>query len=170
MARSNKTSKVMNLIAPEQPEQPKPEPPEQATPEQPEPAPSKPKKSRRRAIVKHMKLSAEAVAVPILPPPPKQSGTVYVKPAGERQVVNVVSLLINEQLGYALERFNVCSCGECCREITLRAMRELPPVFVQVSTIDDANEVNLLISRHRPDVIKTLAKLVLAARGNPYHA
>jgi len=173
MARSNKTMKVMNLIAPESyiviPEQLN----EKIAVQEPEQEqePVKPKKSRRRTILKHIELNTDAaVASPLLPPPPQNdSKTVYVKPAGERQVVNVIALLINEQLGVALERFNVCSCPKCCLEITVRAMRELPPVFVQVVTIDDANTVNAEINRYRSDVIKTLTKLIMAARITPYH-
>jgi len=167
MARSSKTSKVMNLIAPE-PE--KNTASQEETPETPEiTEPEKPKKSRRRAIVKNMELKTEAMASPLLTPPQTEGKTVYVKPAGERQVVNVAAILINEQLGYALERFNICACQVCCLEITLRALRELPPAFVQVSTINEADFVNAEINRLRPDVIKILAKLSLAARNAPYH-
>jgi len=120
-------------------------------------------------VVGNFELKTEAVAVP-LPAPPQNAGkTVYVKPAGERQVVNVITLLINEQLGYALERFNICSCAKCCFEITLRALKELPPAIVQVGTIDDADIVNSEINRLRPDVIKVLTKLVMAGRNTPYH-
>jgi hypothetical protein len=127
------------------------------------------KKSRRRAIIRNMRLKTEGVVPPGLKLPRNETQPVYVKPAGERQVVNVVSMLINEQLGAALERFNICACGICCLEITQKALRELPPVFVHVSTVADADEVNEKIARFRPEVIKTLTKIALAARNSPYH-
>jgi len=173
MARnSNKTSKVMNLIVSEKDGFSDPASPPEVLETPEPPPPPKPKKSRRRAVVgPNLKadLGAEAVALPPLLNPPSEFKTVYAKPAGERQVVNVAALLINEQLGYALERFNTCACAKCCLEITLRALRELPPTFIHVTTIDDADTVNSEIGRLRPEVIKTLTKLVLAARNNPYH-
>jgi hypothetical protein len=135
---------------------------------------NKEKKSRRRTIIKDTKLNLNAggVASPVnLKPPANDPGhTIYVKPAGERQVVNIVSILINEQLGAALERFNACACPKCCHEITCRVLNEVEPMFVHVSTINDAHDVNNKLSRLRPSVIKVLTKFVMAGKLKPYHS
>ncbi|MDR0222756.1 MAG: hypothetical protein LBI38_04370 [Oscillospiraceae bacterium] len=176
MPRSNKTSQVMRLIASDDPALFKEEGRSETPPDAPQnggakdrPSAKPVKKSRRRAIIKNMEFKSEGGIPPGLKLPQKGGRLVYVKPAGERQVVNVVSLLVNEQLGAALERFNVCACGVCCLEITQRTMSELPPVFVHVSSVIDADEVNEKIARFRPDVIKAITKIVLSARNSPFH-
>jgi len=127
------------------------------------------KNRRRRAITKNMKLKTDGVTPPGLKLPEGQVQQGYTKPAGEKQVVNVVSLLINEQLGAALERFNICACPKCCHIITQRVMAEVEPVFVHVSTVDDAHEVNIKLSEIRPDVTRVITKTVMAGRIKPYH-
>jgi hypothetical protein len=130
-----------------------------------------PKKSRRRTIIKDKTLNTDAAVVPILKPPLTDPlHTVYTKPAGERQVVNVVTILLNEQLGSALERFNACACPLCCGEITRRVLSEMPPAFVQVSTIKHADEVNKKLAEMRPKVISSIAKAVMAGKIKPYHS
>jgi len=127
------------------------------------------KKSRRRTIIKDIDLNT-AVTPPILKLPQNDPAhTIYVKPAGERQVVNVVSILINEQLGAALERFNACACQKCCREITIRVLSETEPMFVHVSTINDADEVNRKLTELRPEIIQVITKVVMAGLNKPYH-
>jgi len=127
------------------------------------------KKSRRRRIIKDINLNT-VVAPPILKPPQNDPAhTVYLKPAGERQVVNVAAILLNEQLGSALERFNACACQKCCKEITRRVLDELQPSFVHVSTINDADEVNRKLSELRPEVIQVITKVVMAGLNKPYH-
>jgi len=135
---------------------------------------NKQKKSRRRTIIKDSNLAhGVAGTTAVLPtlklPQNDPSHTVYTKPAGERQVVNVVSILLNEQLGTALERFNACACQKCCLEITCRVLKEIPPAFVHVSTINDADEVNGRLSEMRADVIKVITKTVMAGLTKPYH-
>jgi hypothetical protein len=132
----------------------------------------KEKKSRRRTIIKDISLNTGvAVTPPVLKLSKNDAAhTVYVKPAGERQVVNVVSILINEQLGATLERFNACACQKCCYEITRRVLAQIEPCFVHVSTIEHADEVNRKLAEIRPNVIKELAKTVMAGKVKPYHS
>ena len=128
------------------------------------------KKSRRRTIIKDINLNNN-IAPPVLPtlkPPEADAAhTIYTKPAGERQVINVISILLNEQLGAALERFNACACQKCCHEITKRVLNEIAPLFIHVSTIDDAEEVNRKLTELRSEVIKELTKTVMANRSKP---
>ena len=175
MPRSNKTSQVMRLLASGTPvtsDNPALFPDGNSDTSEPVQSsePPKPKRNRRRAITKNMKLKTEGFAPPSLKLPEGESQhQTYIKPAGEKQVVNVISMIINEQLGIALERFNVCACLKCCHEITQKVMSEVPPVFVHVSTLVDANEVNEKLNQYRSEVTRVLTKVVLAGRMTPYH-
>ncbi|MDR2532477.1 MAG: hypothetical protein LBC82_06510 [Oscillospiraceae bacterium] len=151
---------------------------ESAKPEIPEtPPPVQHKKRPRKAIVKHMKiekLSEPGFENPALKPP---SGTdkadaipkVYVRGMGERQIVSIPLLLINEQLGAAVERFNSCACDDCLRIITNRALDLMPPMYVRVLNAADEDEVNRLIRERRAEAIRVLAKICIGANKKPFH-
>lgn len=87
----------------------------------------------------------------------------------EYQIVDVTAMLIGEQLGAAIERFHVCSCDRCCAEITARAMRQLPRIFMHVRSADDEKAVNERLELMRADVVKILAKVIISTKTNPVH-
>lgn len=89
--------------------------------------------------------------------------------AAEKPIVSVVSMLINEQLGAALRRFNACSCAKCCQVITKRVTDNVEPVFISIENKNDAAKLDAEITRLRPVVIRALAKEIIAGKVNPYH-
>lgn len=95
---------------------------------------------------------------------------VYSRPKSlEYQIVDVSLTLVCEQLGAAIERFNVCSCDRCCAEITARAMKLLPRRFIHVRSVDDENAVNEALDKMRPEAVKTLARVIISTKTNPIH-
>ncbi|MCL2696915.1 MAG: hypothetical protein FWE74_02400 [Oscillospiraceae bacterium] len=177
MPRNNKTSNVLKLLnLKELPAVDNPQPVKvlQETEVQPPP-----EARRRKNITGHMKLeklSEEAAENPAL----KAIGTgqedggprSFTRPAAalaERQIVSVPVLLITEQLGAAVERFNSCACDECLRGITDKALDLMPPMYVRVVNDKDENEVNRLINERRPEAIRVLAKICIAANKKPFH-
>ncbi|MCL2077157.1 MAG: hypothetical protein FWH08_01975 [Oscillospiraceae bacterium] len=131
---------------------------------------------RRKAIVKHIKLDkllepvAENPALKAVPA--EERDRVYVRVSGtssERQIVSVPLMLINEQLGAAVERFNCCACDECLRAITDSALDLMPPMYVRVINAADEDEVNRLIREQRPEAIRVLARLCISALSKPFH-
>lgn len=136
------------------------------------------KKRPRKAIVKHLKFdklteaSAENPALRAIITEPAEEKAFICAPKeakAKRQIVSIPLLLINEQLGAAVERFNVCACDDCLRGITDSALAALPPLYVRVINIADENEVNRLIKEHRAEVIRVLAKICITALTKPFH-
>jgi len=128
--------------------------------------PEKPKKPRKN-ITKNMKLgesNAENPALKALPPEEKY----YVRMAGERQIVSIPLMLVNEQLGAAVERFNVCACNECLRTITDKSLDLMEPMYVRVVNSLDENEVNRLMKEGRAEAIRVLAKVCISAPGKAF--
>ena len=97
------------------------------------------------------------------------SKTRYTWNYGNRQLLNIMTMLINDELGTILERFNVCECGKCCQYITQTALNELPAVFVQAKSKADEQRVNAELNKHRPNVIKTLTRIVISIKSSPIH-
>jgi hypothetical protein len=93
----------------------------------------------------------------------------FTRSATERQIVSIPLMLINEQLGAAVERFNSCACDECLRGITDSALNLMPPMYVRVVNSADEDEVNRLIREQRAEVIRVLAKICIAANMKPFH-
>ncbi|MDR2558259.1 MAG: hypothetical protein LBC86_01755 [Oscillospiraceae bacterium] len=147
---------------------------EPEVPEAPDPLP---RKHRRKTIVKHMKiekLSEPAEENPALKAIAAEAAEesepkVFTRSATERQIVSVPLLLITEQLGTAVERFNACACDECLRGIINSAMDSMPPMYVRVVSDTDEAEVNRLIKERRPEIIRILAKICIAANKKPFH-
>ncbi|MCL2637718.1 MAG: hypothetical protein FWD48_05040 [Oscillospiraceae bacterium] len=137
----------------------------------------------RKNITKHMKLEKLSESVGENPAlkaiteeknaePEEIIERVFIRPSesiSERQIVSVPLLLILEQLGTAVERFNACACDECLRGITDRALDLMPPMYIRVVNAADENEVNRLIKERRPEVIRILAKICIAANKKPFH-
>ena len=85
------------------------------------------------------------------------------------QMLNIITMLINDELGEILSRFNICSCEKCCQLITETVLSELPPVFVRVSKKSDEQQVNELLSKYRPIVMKALTKEAIFLRTKSLH-
>ncbi len=94
---------------------------------------------------------------------------IYEKKTAGFQLVNVTFLLINEQLGQVMERFNCCMCEKCAAIITAEALKRIPPMLVPVRRKSDADKVNELAARSRSEVIKILTKAVITVKNNPKH-
>jgi len=135
--------------------------------------PQKPKRPRK-VITKHMKL--EKLSEPARENPALKAiavenneDRVFMRSATERQIVSIPLMLVNEQLGAAVERFNSCACDECLRGITDSALDLIPPMYVRVVNAADEDEVNRLIKEQRPEAIRALAKICIAANKKPFH-
>jgi hypothetical protein len=169
--RNNKTASLLKALNIEKlPDKPAVVMPEPAPPEiMPEPAPiaePSPKKPRKN-ITKNMKLSEASAENPVIKAIPAEDRT-YVRIAGERQIVSVPLMLINEQLGAAVERFNVCACNVCLRTITDKALDLMQPMYVRVVNSADEDEVNRLMRERRAEAIRVLAKVCISAPGKVF--
>jgi hypothetical protein len=168
MPRNNKTSNLLKMLnIKELPALETPKPVEII----PEPVPPA---RRRKNITKHMKpFVPDAPENPALKAistePAEAEPKAFTRSATERQIVSVPLLLITEQLGTAVERFNACACDECLRGIIGRALDLMPPMYVRVVCDTDEDEVNRLIRERRPEVIRVLAKICIAANKKPFH-
>jgi len=134
--------------------------------------------NRRKKIIRHMKpldtphtVQPENPALKIIAAENGEavSEKLFTRSATERQIVSVPLMLINEQLGTAVERFNSCACDECLRGITDSALNLMPPMYIRVVNSADEDEVNRLISEQRAEVIRVLAKICIAANMKPFH-
>lgn len=85
------------------------------------------------------------------------------------QLVNVGFLIINEQLGQIMERFNCCMCAKCAATVTSEALKRIPPIIVPVRRKNDAQKVNELAEKSRHEIIKVLTKAVITVKNNPKH-
>lgn len=94
---------------------------------------------------------------------------IFQKTAPGTQLVNVVFLLLNEQLGTVMERFHCCTCEKCAAAVSLEVMKRYPPVIVKVKRKSDADEVNRIAAEHRSEIISTLTKAVITVKANPPH-
>ncbi len=94
---------------------------------------------------------------------------IFEKHTAGLQLVNVSFLLINEQLGQVMERFNCCMCEKCAAAVTLEALRHLPLVTVSVRRKSEAQKVNEAAAKYRSEAIKVLTKAVITVKNNPKH-
>lgn len=94
---------------------------------------------------------------------------IFQKTSPGTQIVNVVFLLLNEQLGAVMERFHCCTCKKCAAAVTLEIMKRYPPVIVTVRRKSDADEVNRAAAEHRSEIISALTKAVITVKANPPH-
>ncbi len=95
--------------------------------------------------------------------------TVYTRVGSGTQLVNVIFLLLNEQLGAAMERFHCCMCPVCAQAATAEVLRKAPPIIVTVKRKEDERTVNELAEKYRVSVTHMIAKAVIAVKSNPPH-
>ena len=86
-----------------------------------------------------------------------------------KQIVNIITLLINEELGAVMDRFNVCDCDKRCKFVTEVVAGAIPPVFIRVKSKSGEEAVNQALAKYRTAVIKALTKAVLVIKKNPPH-
>lgn len=94
---------------------------------------------------------------------------IYTKPNPGFQLVNVGFLLINEQLGQIMERFNCCMCEKCVSQVTSEALRHIPPMVIEVRRKSDEERVNVIAAKYRTDVTHILTKAVISVKSFPKH-
>ena len=102
-------------------------------------------------------------------PEEEEIPVIFTKTTAGTQLVNVVFLLINEQLGTVMERFHCCTCDKCAAAVTLEVMKRYPPVIVTVKRKSDADKVNRAAAEHRSEVISSLTKAVITVKANTPH-
>lgn len=102
-------------------------------------------------------------------PDEKEVSVIFEKTTPGFQLINVGFLLINEQLGQVMERFNCCMCEKCAAAITSEVLKRVPPLFVEVRRISDAEKVNRLGDEWRSEVRSVLTKAVIGVKNNPRH-
>jgi len=94
---------------------------------------------------------------------------VFTKNAAGFELINVTFLLMNEQLGQAMERFNCCTCYKCAAAVTAETLRHFPQIIVPVNRKSDADKVNELAAKHRPELMPVLTKAIITVKSNPPH-
>lgn len=100
-------------------------------------------------------------------PEPDEQPIIFTKNAAGFQLINVTFLLMNEQLGQAMERFNCCTCYKCAAAVTAETLRHFPQVIISVNRKDDAKKVNELAAKHRAQFTSVLAKAIITVKSNP---
>lgn len=86
---------------------------------------------------------------------------VFVKTTPGFQIINVTFLLINEQIGHVMERFNCCTCPKCIASVTAEVLKKAPAVTVEVRHKNDAYRVNRLMAQHKAEISRILTKAVI---------
>ncbi len=94
---------------------------------------------------------------------------IFQKTSPGNQLINVVFLLLNEQLGTVMERFHCCTCEKCATAVSLEVMKRYQPVVVKVKRKSDADMVNRIAAEHRSEIISALTKAVITVKANPPH-
>ena len=121
---------------------------------------------------KVMRLFGEEKAAvnPAVKPPEREAvPPVFVKSNCGFQLVNVAFLLINEQVGGIMERFNCCMCEKCAGAVVSEALKALPARYIRVRKKSDEAAVNEAAAELRTTAIKVITKAVIAVKANPPH-
>lgn len=105
----------------------------------------------------------------IKPPEEEAQPPVFVKSIGGFQLVNVPFLLINEQLGGIMERFNCCMCERCVAAVTAEVLSAVTPKILGVRRKSDEKIVNKAAAEQRSEVVKAITKAVIGVKTNPPH-
>lgn len=100
-------------------------------------------------------------------PEPDEKPVVFTKDTAGFQLINVTFLLMNEQLGPAMERFNCCTCYKCAAAVTAETLRHFPQIIVPVKRKSDAEKVNKLAAEHRAELTPILTKAIITVKSNP---
>lgn len=108
---------------------------------------------------------------PIIKPPEEENiAPVFVKSMGGFQLVNIPFLLINEQLGGIMERFNCCMCEKCVAAVTAETLAAVTPKILEVRRKSDEKIVNKAAAEQRSEVVKVITKAVIGVKTNPPHS
>ena len=111
-----------------------------------------------------------AAANPAIKPPDKDAvPRVFVKTENGTQIINLVYLILNEQTGGIMERFNCCTCDKCVNAVMELSAKELPPGFVTVRKKEDEDEVNKAAAQLRKTAVHVITKSVIAVKTDPKH-
>jgi hypothetical protein len=95
--------------------------------------------------------------------------SVFVKSETGTQFVNIAFLLINEQLGCIMERFNCCTCDKCVAAVTEEALKNIPQTIVRAKRRSDVDAVNRAAADMRSDAIRVITKAVMSVKAMPRH-
>ena len=106
----------------------------------------------------------------IKPPEEEAQPPVFVKSIGGFQLVNVPFLLINEQLGGIMERFNCCMCERCVAAVTAEVLSAVTPKILGVRRKSDEKIVNKAAAEQRSEVVKAITKAVIGVKTNAPHS
>ena len=154
MARSSKTEQVMGLVSgKKKAEESNPLVGAKVTP----------------AVAAPSKTAPVLNAIKPVKPVQNKPDTRYTWNGSGKQIVNIITMLINEELGAVMDRFNVCDCDKCCKFVTEVVAGAIPPVFVHVKSRSGEEAVNKALAKYRTAVIKALTKAVLIIKKSPPH-
>lgn len=107
---------------------------------------------------------------PALRPPEKEAvQPVFIKSSGSTQLVNIAYILVNEQLGGIMERFNCCTCDSCVKAVAAEALKVLPTNIVRVKRKSDEDAVNRAAAEMRSEAVRVITKAVIFIKSNPKH-
>ena len=106
----------------------------------------------------------------IKPPEEEAQPPVFVQSIGGFQLVNVPFLLINEQLGGIMERFNCCMCERCVAAVTAEVLSAVTPKILGVRRKSDEKIVNKAAAEQRSEVVKAITKAVIGVKTNTPHS
>lgn len=114
--------------------------------------------------------AAPAAMNPAIKPPEKEAvPAVFLKSDNGTQFVNLSFLLLNEQLGGIMERFNCCTCDKCVAAVTEESLKQLPVTIVRVKRKSDAKLVDKAAADERSEAIRIITKAVMFVKSNPRH-
>lgn len=82
--------------------------------------------------------------------------------------VDILEELVKENIDSVIERFNICDCDECKKEITINTLRDTKPVYVDIVN-NDYKEVNTQKEIYKNKVISKLVKSAIRIKTNPIH-
>ncbi len=176
MARSIKTSQVMKLISGGEKKQEAPEivtdtpAISKAKAETPEPG-----KKPRKVITKNLEIDKLIQETPHNPSLRGiedlniERSDKLTKAAFKSELIDIPTLLIEEQLPVALERFKVCDCDRCKEIFTQKAVAELPNKVIKINSNEDMLKVKAALDELRPELAKILAKLCISSKINALH-
>ncbi|MDR0821220.1 MAG: hypothetical protein LBN40_01985 [Oscillospiraceae bacterium] len=86
-----------------------------------------------------------------------------------RQILDLPFYLFNEQFGEIAAKYAVCTCDICCERFAKAAAEQSEHKVVFIGSDDDLNEADAAIAEARPDMIRILTKLCIAAKFKPFH-
>lgn len=128
--------------------------------------------AKTKKILKLIDAEKEPVSAanPAIKPPDREAlPRAYVRTEKGTQIINIAYLILNEQTGGIMERFNCCTCDRCVEAVMELSLKELPQSFVTVKRDEDENEVNRTAAQLRKTAVHVITKAVIAVKSNPKH-